>query len=106
MPFPRPTKWNLFDRLKELASEPVPTVEAFGRKRPIGTEWEIEPFGEQAARKRLQQFLDGDIYSYKEKRDMPGMNATSRLSFALNAGTLSIRTVYHSALEERLSMPR
>ncbi|MGG4440164.1 deoxyribodipyrimidine photo-lyase/cryptochrome family protein [Brevibacillus fortis] len=22
------------------------------------------------------------IYSYKEKRDMPGMNATSRLSFA------------------------
>lgn len=98
-PFPQPTRWNLLDRLKELASEPVPTVEAFGRKRPIGTEWEMEQFGERAARKRLQQFLDGDIYTYKEKRDMPGVNATSRLSFALNAGTLSIRTVYHSVQE-------
>lgn len=86
-PFPKPMDWPMYERLKDLAGESVPLVE------------ESERFGEHAARERFQQFLNEDIHYYKKKRDIPGVDATSRLSFALNAGTLSIRTVYHHVQE-------
>ncbi|MED1722508.1 deoxyribodipyrimidine photo-lyase [Brevibacillus parabrevis] len=98
-PFPQPRLWHMYADLAELAGEPVPVVEAFGRKRPVGEEWATALYGERAARERLKQFMHEAVHRYKERRDFPGLDATSHLSFALNAGTLSIRTVYHQALE-------
>jgi deoxyribodipyrimidine photo-lyase len=58
----------------------------------------IEP-GEKAARKRLANFLHGAISAYRDKRDLPGENVTSRLSQDLRFGTLSPRQVFLSCLE-------
>ena len=53
--------------------------------------------GERAARSRLQQFIAEDIGSYKQKRDFPALAATSVLSTALSAGTLSVAECWHLA---------
>jgi deoxyribodipyrimidine photo-lyase len=58
----------------------------------------IEP-GEAAARKRLGRFLDGPIFAYAERRDLPASENTSRLSQDLRHGTLSIREAYARCVE-------
>ncbi len=50
--------------------------------------------GERAARRRLEQFLDGPAFDYASTRDFPARNGTSRLSQDLRWGTLSIREIY------------
>ncbi|MFB6110002.1 MAG: deoxyribodipyrimidine photo-lyase [Halodesulfurarchaeum sp.] len=52
------------------------------------------PAGRQAARGRLNGFLDGPIYGYAEKRDQPAAEGTSRLSQDLAVGTLGVREVH------------
>lgn len=98
-PYPFPNEVTMGAGITELYSEPLPAVEQFDRKRPEGERWAGPLFGERAARQRLKQFVQEDIHRYKENRDFPGVDGTSRLSFALKAGTLSIRTVYHVVLE-------
>lgn len=73
-----------------IASEPLPTL-ATWRLSPDAQI--IEP-GEAAARQRLAHFLDGPIFQYAARRDLPADDATSRLSQDLRHGTLSIREVY------------
>jgi deoxyribodipyrimidine photo-lyase len=73
-----------------VASEPLPTVEFWGFQ-PVGTP--IEP-GERAARKRLDVFLTDAISEYAERRDIPSVSGTSRLSQDLRWGLLSPREVY------------
>ena len=58
----------------------------------------IEP-GEAAARQRLGNFLDGPVFDYGTKRDMPAVENTSRLSQDLRWGLLSIREIYARATE-------
>ena len=65
----------------------------------------IEP-GEAAARKRLARFLDGPIFDYGQRRDIPGEGATSQLSQDLRHGTLSIREVYARCVEADQSRHR
>lgn len=100
--YPMAEKLPAWDGITELFSEKAPVVEQFGRKKPLGEQWKPSLFGEEAARQRLKQFIEEDLYRYKEKRNFPGVEGTSRLSFALQAGTLSIRTVYHAAAEALL----
>jgi deoxyribodipyrimidine photo-lyase len=50
--------------------------------------------GEAAARKRLSRFLDGPVFAYAARRDLPAETGTSRLSQDLRWGLLSIREVY------------
>src|SRR6185295_9012375 len=45
--------------------------------------------GEAAARARLSAFLRDGLGAYAERRDFPGEDATSRLSYHLRFGTLS-----------------
>jgi deoxyribodipyrimidine photo-lyase len=73
-----------------LASEPLPTLATWGLCRAAT----ILEAGEAAARRRLERFLDGPIFLYGQKRDLPAEEATSRLSADLRYGTLSIREVY------------
>ena len=53
--------------------------------------------GENAARDRLRQFIDGPVADYREARDFPDRPATSRLSPHLAFGELSPRTCWQAA---------
>ena len=72
-----------------VTGEPLPTLAHWGL---TGSAKILQP-GEAAARRRLSRFLDGPIFLYGQKRDLPEENGTSRLSQDLRHGLLSIREV-------------
>lgn len=57
--------------------------------------------GEAAAHEQLQRFLADDLGDYREQRDVPGVDATSRLSPRLRWGELSPHQVWHATIEKR-----
>ncbi len=59
-----------------------------------------ERMGEEQAYENAKQFVNERLGSYNDKRDIPSKNGTSRLSFYLRTGTLSIRTLYSLVEEE------
>lgn len=90
---PRP-----FPRLRRLppppmtrALPPLRTFPGFGET--------VEGGGATAARARLAWFLKNGVDRYHERRDLPAVDGTSRLSADLANGTISIRTVYAAARE-------
>ena len=52
--------------------------------------------GEAAALDRLDAFIDGRVAAYKDRRDFPAEEATSRLSENLTYGEISPRTIWHA----------
>ncbi len=72
-----------------IAGEPLPALERWKLKSSA----EIPAPGEAAARKRLARFLDGPIFLYGARRDLPSEGGTSHLSQDLRHGLLSIREV-------------
>jgi len=73
----------------DVQSEPLPTTAHWNL---TGSAEIIQP-GEAAARKRLTRFLDGPVFLYGQRRDLPAEDGTSRLSQDLRHGLLSIREV-------------
>ena len=74
-----------------------PTLDELGiRPNP-----QLQAGGEEAARQRLQSFLDGPGPSYHEGRDRLDLPGTSRISADLKFGTLSVREVWNAT--KRLS---
>lgn len=61
--------------------------------------------GEKAARRRLRRTLDQVIAHYGERRNDPSADATSHLGADLRYGTISVRELFHSTEELRLSAP-
>lgn len=61
----------------------------------IAARWEP---GEDAARGRLDDFLDGPVGEYAHRRDIPAERSTSELSPHLRWGEISPRTVWHRSL--------
>lgn len=57
--------------------------------------------GERAAHRRLAAFLEEDVARYRDDRDTPGIDATSRLSPHLRWGELSPHQVWHATTEAR-----
>ncbi|MFF9562851.1 cryptochrome/photolyase family protein [Leifsonia sp. NPDC014704] len=57
--------------------------------------------GEKAAHEQLKRFLADDLGDYREQRDVPGVDATSRLSPRLRWGELSPHQVWHATVEKR-----
>ena len=53
--------------------------------------------GEAGAQARLARFLDAAIEGYKQDRNRPDMEATSRLSAHLHFGEISPRQLWHAA---------
>ncbi len=53
--------------------------------------------GEGAARDRLGTFLAEKVQDYRDTRDLPGVDGTSRLSENLTYGEMSTRTCWHAA---------
>ncbi len=70
--------------------------------KDLGKQWDgeliIEP-GEAAAQERLEEFCTRAIEEYKEQRNFPAIDGTSRLSAALKFGVISIRTVWQATLD-------
>lgn len=56
--------------------------------------WEIWEPGEKGAHKRLKHFLEKRVHEYKAGRDVPSLDATSRLSPHLHFGEVSVREVW------------
>ena len=54
--------------------------------------------GEEAAHRRLADFLDGPVADYPEHRDEPWRPATSGLSDSLAVGEISARRIFHRCL--------
>lgn len=52
--------------------------------------------GEAAAEQRLLAFLDDAVERYKEERDFPSIEATSRLSENLTYGEIAPRRIWHA----------
>jgi deoxyribodipyrimidine photo-lyase len=80
---------------------PLPTLDYWG----LSSEAKIIDSGEKAARKRLRDFLHGRLSAYREKRNLPGVQMTSRLSQDLRFGTLSPRQIYFGCLEASKEVP-
>jgi len=57
--------------------------------------------GESAARKRLGGFLGSSVLHYAERRDLPAVDGTSRLSHHLALGTLSPRRLYREVMDSQ-----
>ena len=69
----------------------VPSLEDLGFDDPTA---DLPDGGHDAARERLDAFVDGPIHRYAEARDDPAADGTSRLSADLRFGTVGIRTVW------------
>ncbi|MCF6765032.1 DNA photolyase family protein [Thiotrichales bacterium 19S3-7] len=56
--------------------------------------WKV---GEDHALSQLNDFLSDKLKSYKQSRDFPSLDATSKLSAALHFGEISVHTLWHRA---------
>ncbi|HEV3152917.1 MAG TPA: deoxyribodipyrimidine photo-lyase [Candidatus Baltobacteraceae bacterium] len=96
LPFPSDGTWldrRLVSATELGATSPSPVPEMFGLQTiPV---WNA--MSENAARARLLRFLKTAAGDYEQARNVPGLQATSRLSADLRAGTIGIRTCVESA---------
>ncbi len=74
--------------LVQLPSLPLPTLADWGLD---ASSMRLPDFGEPAARRRMEAFFSGPVFRYAAERDLPAVDATSRLSVDLRWGTLSPR---------------
>lgn len=109
------TPFNVYTPFRKAAEARLPThfaIEMPEKTRtpvsvltiaPFAGEIEIDqaqwPIGEANAHTRLRQFVKNAIRDYKEARDRPDKNGTSRLSAYLNTGVLSARQVWNACGE-------
>ncbi|NBC10781.1 MAG: deoxyribodipyrimidine photo-lyase [Planctomycetes bacterium] len=85
---PQPDAWPESDPLDALGL--MPKVEWY---KDIASFWTP---GESGAQERLDTFLNDAIRAYKENRDVPSIDATSRLSPYLCHGEIGPRQVWHT----------
>jgi deoxyribodipyrimidine photo-lyase len=81
--------------------EQIPTLSELGFEEPAA---DIPTASTEAARERLDAFLDEDVFRYDERRDFPADGCTSRLSPHLKFGTIGIREVDERVREVRDSV--
>lgn len=62
---------------------------------PIQKKW---PKGSHAAQQLLKEFCENDLLHYKEQRDYPNLDVTSKLSAYLAVGAISIRQCFFAAI--------
>ncbi len=87
---------------QELTALPLPTLEHWGLSHPASQRL---LGGEKAARQRMKQALNSIVSRYKDQRDIPSADGTSRLSQDLRWGLLSIRELYARVLEVENALP-
>lgn len=94
-----PRTWPATDRLSSWAL-------GKGMNRGAKVVVQHANVGEFAALARLRNFLNRSIDDYKDRRDFPAQNATSRLSENLAWGEIGPRTVWHAGLRAHLEGQR
>lgn len=102
-------RWSEQPELPETAARlpaPVPGVRGVALPEPSNGAAEIPTGGEQAARRRLDRFLDASVHRYHELRDRPDVDGTSRLSPYLHLGVISARACIDAAAERGRDEPR
>jgi deoxyribodipyrimidine photo-lyase len=93
---PAPKRQHAIDPAENLASDPIPaSIPGFASTVPA----DLWPAGEHAAMARLQDFCARQALGYKELRDFPAREATSRLSPYLAIGAISPRQCVARAQE-------
>ncbi len=85
-----------------LFSEPLPTLATWGLPASTAT---LLPAGEKAARQRFRDALQQRIAGYAEKRDIPALEGTTRISQDLRFGLLSLRSIYAATQQAMLEAP-
>ncbi len=94
------------DEAKALHSLPLPEIEA---KADLGDTWYL-PGGESEAHRRLKIWAgakvarpegSGRIEEYRDNRNTPSLEGTSRLSPFLRFGAVSVRQCYRAAMNAR-----
>ncbi|WP_276260987.1 cryptochrome/photolyase family protein [Haloglomus litoreum] len=80
----------------------LPTLADLGFDDPAA---EVPPAGYEAARERLDDFLESDVYEYDDRRDYPADRCTSRLSAHLHYGTIGVREVSEAVAAARADAP-
>ncbi len=85
-------------QLAETALARIPTLSEIGFIPTDLAALGIQP-GLSGADKLWNEFRSSGIRHYRELRDFPAANASSRLSVHLRFGTISIRRLVHAALE-------
>ncbi|MCJ7450297.1 MAG: DNA photolyase family protein [Candidatus Nanohaloarchaeota archaeon QJJ-9] len=82
----------------KLESDNVPSLEELGFKWEGDWPWRG---GRKSGKKKLEKFVENQIFNYEDKRDFPAESSTSKLSPHLKFGTISIREAYWAAEEAR-----
>jgi deoxyribodipyrimidine photo-lyase len=96
-PLPVPSKllppqaWPASDQLEGWNLEPEHPDWAGG----LRAAWTC---GEKAAQKRLRHFIEKGLDTYQRRRNMPGLDGTSRLSPHLAFGEISPRQIWHAVV--------
>jgi len=85
-----PAKWPVSDKLASWKLLPAAPDWAGG----LRATWTP---GEAAAQQRLEHFLDETLQRYRESRDLPAQEGTSRLSPHLAFGEISPRQIWRAA---------
>ena len=89
-PLPKPRKRNEMLPVSKRALGQIPVVTPTCQRK-----WAV---GETHARRSLKAFVQQDIFEYKNLRDFPAKDNTSRLSPYLAVGALSLRECFYEAL--------
>jgi len=84
-----PAVWPVSERLEDWALRPTRPDWAGGLRQS----WQP---GEVGAWARLDRFLDARVEHYRDSRDRPDQDATSRLAPHLRWGEISARQVWHA----------
>ena len=97
-PLPRPDKINFY---KHEIKFDINSLKLLPKNQgqwhsALTSHWDIS---EQGALNRLHDFLDDGLQHYKEGRDHPAHNNTSRLSAYLHFGQISPNTAWYAAQE-------
>jgi deoxyribodipyrimidine photo-lyase len=102
-PLPKPNKMNIINDTQNQTQisdlKLLPNIEWYKEIEEI---WEI---GEETAQNKLNDFLQNNITNYKDKRNFPNINGTSRLSPYLHFGEISPNQIYYAALSELEKYP-
>lgn len=87
-----------------IAPSPIPVaIDGFNSHISPAIAKEYWLAGEDAALARLQYFCEHHLRSYKEARDFPMLDSTSKLSPYLAVGAISSRQCYQAAVNEQLA---
>lgn len=90
--FKTPSSWPSsisIDQLALLPSAPIPNWD-----KGMMSHWNV---GEDAAHNNFQDFLEGGVANYKERRDFPAVGGTSLLSPQLHFGEISPLQLFNMA---------